>query len=432
MSIAYGLDFGTSNTVLATSPDGQTAERLVFGEPGDTHSAIASILSFLSTEWGGTQAKPEVGPWAIRQFLEYIGDVRFIQSLKSFVASRHFSGTGVYGRRYDFQDLMSVFLECAFGHLAMPVDPSGARIVVGRPVIFAGSKPDEALAMQRYSEAIARFGFGEVLFVYEPVAAAFSFAHRIQQDATVLVADFGGGTTDYSLMRFSSKAGVLHADPLGHGGIGIAGDTFDYRIVDQVVLPQLGKGSLYKSMGKQLEVPPNLFSNFARWHELSFFKGSDDFKELKKLLRYCLEEDKVELFIELVEEDQGYPLFKAVSEAKAQLSSSEETELRFEPLGSEFKAQIKRADFERWIAGDLAKMEKTLDDTLTEAGVDSAEIDHVFLTGGSSFVPAVRSLFENRFGAQRIKSGEELSSIANGLALIGARDDGPRWAVGGS
>lgn len=429
MSASFGLDFGTSNTVLAASSDGVHAERLAFGQGEDAHQSIASILSFLSTEWGGTTAKAEVGPWAIRQFLDYMGDVRFIQSLKSFVASRHFSGTGVFGKRYDFQGLMTAFLESAFSHLSEPLQQDGSRIIVGRPVIFVGSRPDEELAMQRYRDALSHFGFSEVLFVYEPVAAAFSFAQRIKQDATVLVADFGGGTTDYSLMRFSTEAGVLKAEPLGHGGVGVAGDTFDYRIVDQVVLPHLGKGSLYRSMGKNLEVPPNLFTNFAYWHQLSFFKGSDDFRELKKLLRYCLEEEKVETFIEIVEEDQGYPLFKAVSDAKACLSSEEETELRFEPLGKDFVAKVTRTDFNQWISHDLERMQQALDDTLASSNLSADEIDHVFLTGGTSFVPAVRSLFTERFGENRIRSGEELSSIANGLALISARDDAARWAV---
>ncbi|MCR9060755.1 MAG: Hsp70 family protein, partial [Rhodobacteraceae bacterium] len=201
------------------------------------------------------------------------------------------------------------------------------------------------------------------------------------------------------------------------------------RIIDNVVLPKLGKGSAYQSMGKVLEIPPNLFSNFARWHMLSIFKTSDDFKEMKKLLRWCLEPDKIEMFIELVDEDQGYPLYKSVSETKARLSSDDEAEFSFAPLGADFRAMVSRQEFEGWIAADLAKMDKALDATLAKAGLSENDIDRVFMTGGTSFVPAVRRQFANRFGTEKISGGNELTSVANGLALIGAREDAEDWAV---
>lgn len=429
MSQAFGLDFGTSNTVMAQSLEQGSAATLAFGAEPDILKGIATVLSFL--DGGASRApEPEVGPWAIRQFIEHAGDVRFIQSLKTFVASRQFKGTGVFGRPFDFEALMETLISKALDHLTVPLDPDGARLVVGRPVIFAGGAPDEMLAMARYRAALSRLGFGEILFVYEPVAAAFSFAQRLKSDATVLVADFGGGTTDYSLMRFSVEGGHVNATPLGRGGVGIAGDTFDYRIIDNVILPELGKGSSYRSMGKQLEMPPNLFSNFARWHLLSVFKTSDDYREMKKLLRWCDEPEKIEQFIELVEEDQGYPLYKSVSDAKARLSSEESAELRFEPLGKDFAVTIGRDDFESWISEDLTRMNTALDATLKEAGLADTDIDQVFLTGGTSFVPAVRRMFANRFGQERLASGEELSSIATGLAVIGAREDAAAWAVG--
>lgn len=428
MRQTIGLDFGTSNTVAVTAKGTDGTVPVSFTDRDDTFTSLPTVLSFLDR--GAARAlNAEVGPWAIRQFLESLGDVRFIQSLKTFAASRAFKGTGVFGVRFEFEDLMATFLSLAFDRAGGTFDPASTRLVVGRPVEFAGHKPDEDLAMTRYRQAFRKVGFEDILFVMEPVGAAFSFAQSLDKDTTILVADLGGGTTDYSLMRFETQAGHLSATPLGRGGIGIAGDTFDYRIIDKVVLPKLGKGSLYESMGKELEVPPNLFSNFARWHMLSIFKTSDDFKEMQKLLRYCLEPGKIETFIELVEEDQGYPLYKSVSETKALLSSEDEAELVFKPLGSDFKASVTRADFESWIASDLAKMDQALDATFTRAGISENEIDRVFMTGGTSFVPAVRRQFANRFGQERISGGNELTSVANGLALIGAREDASDWAV---
>lgn len=428
MPRTIGLDFGTSNTVMVNCDSAGATSAFQFGKEPDTFESLATVLSFRE-DGPGARPTADVGPWAIRQFIEYMGDVRFIQSLKTFVASPLFKGTGVFGHPYDFEGLMETFIARAADHLATPLVAKDTRLIVGRPVTFAGSAPDEQLAMKRYHNALSRFGFSEILFALEPVAAAFSFAERLQENATILVADFGGGTTDYSVMRFSIDGAHLTAKPLSRGGVGVAGDTFDYRIIDKVILPQLGKDSLYQSLGKQLEVPPNLFSNFARWHLLSIFKTSHDFRELKKLLRWCLEPEKIELFIELVEEDQGYPLYKAVSETKSRLSASETASLSFKPLGDNFEVTVARSDFEHWIAGDLARMSTALDNTLLEANLCDTDIDKVFLTGGTSFVPAVRRLFRNRFGDERLSGGEELTSVANGLALIGAREDAASWSA---
>ncbi len=428
MTKTIGLDFGTSNTVLVEADSNGNTQSLQFGTGADSVMSLATVLSFLDRR-PAKRPNPEAGPWAIRQFLESLGDVRFIQSLKTFVASPHFNGTGIYGDRYDFEALMVTFLTLALQKSAVPVVPEGTRLIVGRPVAFAGHTPDDALAMTRYREAFQRAGFHDIQFVLEPVAAAFSFAQTLTDDATILVADLGGGTTDFSLMRFRFGANGLTAEPLSRSGVGVAGDSFDYRIIDNVILPELGKGSQYKSMGKILDIPPNLFSNFAKWHMLSTFKTSDDYKEMKKLLRWCLEPEKIELFIELVDEDQGYPLYKSVSETKARLSSAAEAELTFAPLGSDFRATVCRDQFESWISPELEKINHALNEAIDKAGVSDRDIDRIFLTGGTSFVPTVRKQFERRFGVERLSGGKELTSVANGLALIGAREDAGHWAV---
>ncbi|EPC9792404.1 Hsp70 family protein [Klebsiella variicola] len=261
------------------------------------------------------------------------------------------------------------------------------------------------------------------------MAAAFYFAQNLKADANVLVADFGGGTTDYSLIRFETHGGRLTAKPVGHSGVGIAGDQFDSRIVDNIVAPRIGKGSHFKSFDKVLEVPSGYYANFSRWNQLSVFKTSKEFADLKKLVRSSLEPEKLETFIELIEHDEGYPLYQAVSATKMALSQAEEAEFHFAPLGRDGHTLVKRAEFEGWIAPDLARIEGALDEILEKTNSKASDIDKVFLTGGTSFVPAVRRLFTERFDADRIESGGELLSIAHGLALIGERDDIHQWTA---
>src|SRR5262249_26802479 len=160
-------------------------------------------------------------------------DIRLIQSFKSHVANPLFHDTQVFARRYTFVDLLSEFFQQTFSELERTVDLSKASIVSGRPVKFVGAKPDERLAITRYESAFARVGIDRVHYVYEPVGAAYYYAQRLKTEATVLVADFGGGTSDFSVLHFKRRSdGTMSARSLGFAGVGIAGDALDYRIID--------------------------------------------------------------------------------------------------------------------------------------------------------------------------------------------------------
>ncbi|XKM39611.1 Hsp70 family protein [Rhizobium ruizarguesonis] len=429
MAQALGFDFGTTNTVLAMA-DGGATRSMAFTSTEGTADSMRTALSFMKdAQLGASALKVEAGHAAIRQFIDNPGECRFLQSIKTFAASALFQGTLIFAKRHNFEDLMEVFVRRLRNYAGDNWPSDVSRIVTGRPVHFAGASPDPALATERYNEALSRFGFPEIHYVYEPVAAAFYFAQNLKRDATVLVADFGGGTTDYSLIRFETIAGKLTATPIGHSGVGVAGDHFDYRMIDNIVAPLIGKGSHFKSFDKILEVPSNYYSSFGRWNQLSIFKTTREFEDLKKLVRTSLEPEKLEIFIDLIDHDEGYPLYQAVSATKMALSASEEAPFDFAPLGRGGHRSIKRSDFEGWIAEDLARIEGALDDVLDKTETKPAEIDKVFLTGGTSFVPAVRRIFTERFANDRIESGGELLSIAHGLALIGERGDIAQWTV---
>ncbi|MGB3874690.1 MAG: Hsp70 family protein [Shinella zoogloeoides] len=430
MARALGLDFGTTNTVLALATGGSDTRSMRFESSVGVTDTMRTALSFMKDPVVGAQAlKVEAGQAAIRQFIDNPGDCRFLQSIKTFAASALFQGTLIFARRHAFDDLMEIFLRRlkAYAGDEWPTDVS--RVIAGRPVQFAGASPDPDLALERYNAALTRLGFPEIHYVFEPVAAAYYFAQTLKSDATVLVADFGGGTTDYSLIRFERQAGRLAARPIGHSGVGIAGDHFDARMIDHLVAPEIGKGTHFRSFDKVLEVPSGYYANFARWNQLSIFKTTREFTDLKSLVRSALEPEKLELFIDLVEHDEGYPLYQAISATKMALSSSDEAEFDFAPLGAAGRKVVKRADFESWIAPDLARIEGALDEVLEKTGTAPAEVDKVFLTGGTSFVPAVRDIFTRRFDAGKIETGGELLSIAHGLALIGESEDIAQWAA---
>ncbi len=431
-NLSIGIDFGTSNTVVAVADSEGHVEALTFDHGGESLKVYVTALCFWDERHGnGLRTQVEGGPWAIEQFLEGLDPHRFIQSFKTFAASATFQETRIFRERYRFEDLLSTFLRTLVRHGGSRLDWGARNVVIGRPVQFAGFNPDDHLAMQRYQAAFGKLGADHARYVYEPVGAAFFYARQLDHDSTVLVADFGGGTSDFSVMRFSRAGGRLKAEPLGHSGIGIAGDAFDYRIVDRVVSPQLGKGGLYRSMGKTLSIPNHYYANFARWNQLAMMKGRGDLKELRELARVALEPEPLEKFIDIIEYDLGFALYRAISSAKVALSGHDETEFRFQGESVDIKARITRSDFEEWIADDVRSIAETVDQALAKSGVQARDIDKVFLTGGTSFVPAIRRLFVERFGEERLTSADQFESIAYGLALIGQTEDPGRWAIGG-
>jgi len=211
--------------------------------------------------------------------------------------------------------------------------------------------------------------------------------------------------------------------------VGVAGDAFDHRIVDQVIARAFGKGSEYVSWGKVLPVPNGYFSKFSRWNELSIMRHSADYRALQRLERDSLDPARIRAFLDFLDADAGYAMNRAVSAVKMQLSGADEGVLSLQVAGVDIQRRITRAEFEGWIAPELAEIGDCVDRALRDAGCSEADIDRVFLTGGSSFVPAVRRQFETRFGAERIETGDQLVSIAYGLALVAREPEIERWAA---
>jgi len=423
-----GLDFGTTNSVVALAGDGGQPPRLIaLDGPDGADEVFRSALCFWQDEAVRGGLAVEAGPAAIHEYLELPSDSRFLQSFKSVAASSSFETAPVFTKRYRFEELGRLFLGRLAGHASGQLDRL-ERIVVGRPVHYAGARPDPALARTRYDAMFAGFA-DEVHYVYEPLAAAFSYASRLDQPATLLVADFGGGTSDFSVVRVEEPGARQRCMPLGHAGVGLAGDRFDQRIVDRLVLPWLGKGSQYRSFDKLLDIPGGWFADFSDWSKLALMRNRRTLDELERLQRTALDPDAIGRMIAMIKHELGLPLYDAVGRLKRALSEEERATFRFSGAGVEIEAAVTRAEFESWIAPDMARVVAAVDEALANAGVHQEDIDRVFLTGGTSLVPAVRALFTGRFGSSRIMSGGELTSIAHGLALVAREDDLAAWTA---
>jgi hypothetical chaperone protein len=235
-----------------------------------------------------------------------------------------------------------------------------------------------------------------------------------------MIGDFGGGTSDFSLIHVGPgirARGRRPGDLLGNAGVGIAGDAFDAKIIRHLVAPALGMGSEIRSMGKILPVPRWVYAKLERWHHLSFLRAKEVMDMLRSVRGQALEPEKIKALIHLINEDLGYRLHRAVQKVKCDLSAAAASEFHFSDGVIHLDARVDRRSFESWIAEELEQIANCVDSLLGQVGVRPSEVDMVFLTGGSSFVPAVRHIFEKRFGVNRIRAGNEFTSVARGLAL---------------
>jgi hypothetical chaperone protein len=424
---AVGLDFGTTNSAIAQiAEDGSVAlANFPAGRERARSETMRSIL-FFAADPHGDEERLAVGGEAIDRYIASGANGRLIQSLKSFLADRLFHQTNIMGASYSLEDLIAPILkrlrivaEAQFGELP-------PQIVVGRPVHFSSAQndADDQLAATRLEVAIRRAGWKEIIFEFEPVAAAYHYASTLAREELILVADFGGGTSDFSIVRLrppSAASSHDHYEILANDGVAIAGDAFDGEIVRHLVAPELGRGSQYRTpYGQVLPMPTWFYAQMERWHFLSFLKAPSTMSKLRDLEHQALMPEKIHAFIHIIENDLGYLLFKSVEQTKLALSDTDVTTFRFADQTLSIERPAMRDAFDGWIARELRAIAQCVDRVLASAEVLPGSIDSIFLTGGSSFVPIVRNIFVERFGAEKIRSGSEFTSIARGLALRAA------------
>jgi hypothetical chaperone protein len=421
---SIGIDFGTTNSSIALARPEGVVELVSFPTASATTESFRSVLYLEQHKHAGrTQIKSFTGPSGIERYLHAEHKGRLIQSLKSYLSSRTLTGTEVFGRRYSIEDLISRILTDLRLRAEQQFGQTIRHATVGRPVRFVGadSIEDDDFALQRLREAFTHSGFESVAFEMEPIAAAYAYESTLDHDELILIGDFGGGTSDFSLIHVGPGVrarGRTSQDLLGNSGLGLAGDAFDARIVRKLVSPALGADSLARSLNKLLPaVPAWIYANLERWHYLSFLKTRNVNQILKSAHTNALEPEKIEALLTLIDEDLGYQLHQAVQRLKVELSHNESAQFYFRDGSMDILANVTRADFESWIGEELQSIEQCVDALLETTGISAKTVDRVFLTGGTSFVPSVRRIFESRFTEDRVRTGNEFTSVARGLAL---------------
>jgi hypothetical chaperone protein len=391
---------------------------------GKITDAYRSLLYF--EQAGGKAPAPPTtfcwtGPKGIEHYLSADSQGRLIQSLKSFLAVRNMEGTQVFEKKRTIEELIGRILADVRADASRQFGVDIRHATVGRPVRFVGAETidDDHYAEDRLADAFNLAGFDTIAFELEPVAAAFHYESTLDHDELILIGDFGGGTSDFSLVKVGPtivREGRTDQDLIGNAGVGLAGDAFDAQIVRHLVSPALGSKSWFRSMDKLLPMPAWPYSGLERWHHLSFLKNNEVIEQLERIKAQTLEPEMIGHLIHLIKYDLGYQLHRSVQKLKTELSTWNSAQFEFRDGDLVLEASVERTAFEEWIEYELDEIDSCITGLLTRTGVETNDIDAVFLTGGSSFVPAVRRIFEQQFGAAKIRSGHEFTSVAMGLA----------------
>jgi hypothetical chaperone protein len=413
---ACGVDFGTSNSTVGWSRPGQSA--LLPLEDGKL--TLPSVV-FFNAEDEATY----YGRAALAGYLSgYEG--RMMRSLKSLLGTSLIDGqTEVEGRALPFRALLSSFI----GELKRRAESAAGRefdkAVLGRPVFFVdGDREADRQAQDTLAQIAGSVGFREVAFQYEPIAAAFDYESQIAREELVLIADIGGGTSDFSLVRLSpQRAGKSERreDILATGGVHIGGTDFDKYLSLACVMPLLGLGSRLKN---DSEVPSGYYFNLATWHTINLAYTQKTWIQLQDVYRDACERDKLELLLNLVRDRAGHWLAHQVEQAKIALSGAERVPLALERLVPAQALTLERAGFEAAIAHLAQAVEGTVAGMLRDAGIAPGAVDTVFFTGGSSGVRLLREKIAAAVPGARQVEGDLFGSIGAGLALDASRKFG--------
>ncbi len=417
----FGLDFGTTNSSLSWARGAADVQLCALDLRAPVREVLRSLL-YYSTEARGFV----VGQRAIDEYLREDMQGVLMQSIKTFLADDSFEETWVHGRPYRLEDLIAVVFQHVRAAVRALAGEDEVRLVIGRPAVFAERPEKERVAQQRLARAAQLAAFYDVRFLYEPIAAGLAYEASLEEPELALIADFGGGTSDFTVMRLGSRAtGDRREDILASGGVQVGGDTFDARIMARKLAPHFGAGTTYRSMhGRDLPFPKHLLAQLGQWHHVGLLRGSKARDLLGRIRWTSSRPESVDAFETLIESNFIFFLFQEIERAKSRLSDTEEARISFHRANIDIEERLTRAEFEELIEADRAEVHGCMRAVIAAAGVHPKDVQSVFLTGGSAQIPAIRRMFVEEFGEERLRSQDYLTTVSLGLARAAYWDRG--------
>lgn len=409
----YGIDFGTSNSSITIW---DIEKRALVRDP-----RIAGVeSSFMYFPYTLRRDPPLIGDAAKLRYVQDRMRGRFFQAIKTILPNRTFTETIVNNQPFVLEDLITFFLRYLKAKADEVTRQDVKRVVMGRPAVFSTEPEEDQLAQDRLHMAARLAGFEEIHFQFEPIAAAFAYEARISQPERVLVGDFGGGTSDFTVVQLDPRRQGLTdraGDILATGGLPVAGNKYDSATMWHKLTPKFGRGATYESFGKCLEVPDTLHRQICQWDQIVFLRSAPKLDLIWRLARLSSDPAAFERLESLVKDNQGFAIFQMIEGAKIALTTQDAAPLRFTHPRIPLDEQLTLAEFDRNSADLTSAIAGHLDRFLADARIDPASVETVFLTGGTSFIRSLRTEFTSRFGTAKIRDGGEFTSVGDGLAL---------------
>lgn len=407
------IDFGTSNSLVGAYHQGRRYEALTLDEKASDPTMMRTLLYF---------PNPDLcyyGAEAIEQYIQQDMEGRLFRSFKSHLPNQNYLGTVLDNRILTLETLIGVFLLELKKRAEKTLDTQVDKAVIGRPARYSMDSVADGFALHRMQKAAAFAGFKEVQFVPEPLAAAFDYRRQLTSEKIVLIGDFGGGTSDFTLIKLR-PSGFSKDDVLAIDGCPLAGDALDSVFMSHKLNEYFGAKSRYRlPMGSNvMTMPKGVTLRLNHPAHIVHLKEKDTYefiREVKKCSLTAKDAEAVERLFVLIEDQQIFPFFENIEKTKRALSSSNETDFEFDYPGLEISEHFTSPQFIEWAKDTRENIFASLDQCLKDGNVTAEQVDLVCLTGGTAKVPFIQKEFEKRFGPERLQTQSHFHSVLSGL-----------------
>ncbi len=413
----YAIDFGTSNSLLNhISRDGVITPVRLEKDDGQV------LRSLLYT--------PEPNVWffgqeAIKEYVNNDGEGRFFRSIKKFLPEINYAGTIVFNKTINISELIAIFIGEMRKRANIIVGENVEKVVMGRPALYSMNKAEDQIALERMQKACEIAGFKEVVFCPEPIAAGLDYNSKSNEQKIVLIADFGGGTSDFTLMKVHSEA-YSEQDILGLSGIFRAGDALDGVMMKDFIAPHFGSKFEYTIPGGNniLTFPRQLLTKICSPAHITHLRERDTWEFLQHIKKFALSQDgerHMNQLFTLVECQLGFPLFDEIEKTKIRLGKDTQASFHYSYPGILIDEMISKVNYENGLDSTINEIVSTMMEVFLQSGLKVTDVDQVCLTGGTSQLPLIRQRLAEIFGRQKLIEYNIYQSVVNGLAHYAKR-----------
>jgi hypothetical chaperone protein len=409
------VDFGTSHTLAGVTflNSKKSSERIILEPKSNDPYLMRTLLYFPSMD------ECYYGSEALQKYIENEMEGRIFRSFKSHLPNKNYLGSMIDNRILNLETMIGIFLLEIKKRAEKQTNEKLTHIVLGKPARYSMDVIEDEFAIYRMNKAAEYAGFTTIEFVPEPLAAALDFRKSINSEKTILIGDFGGGTSDFTILNISKKD-FQKSDVLAIDGCPVAGDAFDSLFMSHRLNIGFGAKTRYQMpmSNNVFQMPYAVIERLNKPAHIVHLKEKETYnfiKEVQKCALQTSDQEKLDRLFILIEDQQIFPFFEEIENVKKKLSSHESTKFQFNYPDLETFEDFKQNEMNAWAVNILTDIQSALDRALASAKLEYSDIDSVFLTGGTAYVPAIQKIFIDRFGSQKIESKNFFHSILSGL-----------------